>query len=124
MAIYGTALLSICVLIGLSIGHGLGALMGLDSDIGGVGIAMLLLVVCGDYLHRTGRMRPPTESGIAFWSSIYVPIVVAMAASQNVLSAVRGGLVAALAGGLTVAVCFGLVGLMSRTGPPPENPGS
>ena len=37
MAIYGTALLSICLIIGLIVGQGLGALMGVDKNIGGVG---------------------------------------------------------------------------------------
>lgn len=116
MAIYGTALLSICLLTGLSLGRWLGTLCGLDADVGGVGIAMLLLVVACDVLHRVGRLKPPTESGIVFWSSIYVPIVVAMAASQNVLAAVSGGWIALLAGALTVLVCFGLVGLLARFG--------
>lgn len=116
MTIYGTALLSICLLVGLSLGRWFGALCGLDADVGGVGIAMLLLILISDRLHRTGRMKPPTESGIMFWSSIYVPIVVAMAASQNVLAAVNGGWVAVLAGALTVLVCFSLVGFLSRLG--------
>lgn len=114
MAIYGTALLSLCVLVGLSLGRWLGALCGLDADIGGVGIAMLLLIFGTDWLHRTGRMKPPTESGIVFWSSVYIPIVVAMAASQNVRAALSGGLVAILAGVLGVAVCYALVGVFVR----------
>ena len=116
MAIYGTALLSICLLVGLSLGRWLGRLMGLDSDIGGVGIAMLLLILCCDFLHRTGRMKPPTEAGILFWSSFYIPVVVAMAASQNVLGALKGGWIAIVAGALTVAVCFVLVGVFARFG--------
>lgn len=123
MTIYGTALLAICVLVGLSIGRTLGAWCGLDADVGGVGIAMLLLIVSGDHLRRTGRMKPPDEAGVVFWSSIYIPIVVAMAASQNVLAAVRGGLVAVLAGALTVVVCFGIVGLLARGGRSRRNDG-
>lgn len=116
MAIYGTALLSICVLTGVCVGRTLGSLCGLDADIGGVGIGMLLLIVGGDYLHHTGRMKPPTESGVVFWSSIYIPIVVAMAANQNVLAAVSGGFLALLVGAITVVVCFGIVGFLARTG--------
>lgn len=114
MPIYGTALLSLCVLIGLSVGRWFAQLAGIDGDIGGVGIAMLLLIAGGDWLHRTGRMKPPTESGIVFWSSIYIPIVVAMAASQNVLAALSGGVVAILAGLLGVAACYAFVGLFVR----------
>jgi malonate transporter MadL subunit len=120
MAIYGTALLSICLLIGLATGRYIGFLCGLNSDIGGVGIAMLLLLGCCGYLQRSGRLKPPTESGILFWGSIYVPIVVAMAACQDVSKAAQGGLIAILAGGLTVLACFFLVGLLVRLGDDPE----
>jgi len=121
MAIYGTALLALCLLVGLGLGRWLGVLVGLDADIGGVGIAMLLLVLICEALQRSGRMTPPTEAGIAFWSAIYVPIVVAMAASQNVRAAVQGGWVAILAGALTVAVCFGLVAVFARCGRPAQD---
>ncbi len=116
MPIYGTALLSLCLLIGLSLGRLLGLLCGVEADIGGVGIAMILLILGCDWLHRKGRMKPPTESGIAFWGAIYVPIVVAMAASQNVLAALTGGVMAMVAGALVVVVCFVLVGLFVRMG--------
>jgi len=61
-------------------------------------------------------MKPPTEGGVLFWSSIYIPIVVAMAASQNVVAALKGGAVAMVAGVLSVVVCFALVPLISRMG--------
>ena len=114
MAIYGTALLSACLLAGLTLGRCLGELLGVDADIGGVGIAMILLILGCDWLHRSGRMKPPTEAGISFWGQIYVPIVVAMAASQNVLGALSGGLMAILAGLAVVVVCFVLVGVLVR----------
>ena len=116
MAIYGTTLLAGCLLMGLLAGRLLGWLVGLDANVGGVGIAMLLLILCTDRLHRTGRMKPPTEGGILFWSSIYIPIVVAMAASQNVLAATKGGAVAIVAGVLSVVVCFALVPLIGSIG--------
>lgn len=115
MTIYGTALLSASVLLGLGLGRWIGALCGLDADIGGVGIAMLLLIFSTEWMQRSGRMKPPTESGIVFWSSVYIPVVVAMAATQNVRAALSGGLVAVAAGGLGVAACYALVGLLVRT---------
>lgn len=115
MTIYGTALLSASVLLGLGLGRWIGTLCGLDADIGGVGIAMLLLIFGTEWLQRSGRMKPPTESGIVFWSSVYIPVVVAMAATQNVLAALSGGLVAVAAGALGVAVCYALVGVLVRT---------
>lgn len=116
MAIYGTALLSACLLAGLTLGRCLGELLGVDADIGGVGIAMILLILGCDWLYRGGRMKPPTEAGISFWGQIYVPIVVAMAASQNVMGALSGGLMAILAGVAVVMVCFVLVGVLVRWG--------
>lgn len=114
MAIYGTALLSMCFLIGIGLGRCLGMLCGVEADIGGVGIGMLLLIGSTDYLHRTGRLAPPTEAGIAFWSSMYVPIVVAMSASQNVVAALKASWVAITAGSFGVAICFGLVAVFTR----------
>ena len=116
MAIYGTALLSLCLLTGLIVGKLLGWAVGVDANVGGVGIAMLLLIVFSERMQREGRLKPPTEQGILFWSSIYIPVVVAMAASQNVLAALKGGLAAIVAGTLSVAVCFALVPLISRLG--------
>jgi len=45
MIIYGVALLSTCLVIGMLIGQALGAALGIDANVGGVGIAMLLLVL-------------------------------------------------------------------------------
>lgn len=118
MAIYGTALLSLCLLVGLSLGRWLGVLLGLDADVGGVGMAMLLLILASEPLRRKGRLMQPTRDGIQFWSSIYVPIVVAMAACQNVRAAWTGGFVALAAGGATVAICFAMVGVLVRWGQP------
>ncbi len=116
MVIYGSALLSLCLLIGLVAGQLLGKLVGVDKNIGGVGIAMLVLILVCDRLQRAGHLPVPTQQGILFWSAIYIPIVVAMAASQNVIKAVGAGPVALLAGLLSVALCFALVPLISRVG--------
>jgi malonate transporter MadL subunit len=122
MAIYGTALLSICLLVGLAIGQFLGTLIGVDANVGGVGIAMLLLILICDRLQQSGRMQPPTQQGILFWSSVYIPIVVAMAASQDVLAAIEGGRVAIVAGVLVVVASFVMVPLISRLGQSDSKP--
>jgi len=116
MVIYGTALLAFCMLVGLVIGQVLGILLGVGKNVGGVGIAMLLLIVLSDWLRRRDRLPMPTQQGVLFWSSIYIPIVVAMAASQNVLKAASGGWLALLAGATTVAACLALVPVLSRVG--------
>ena len=44
MVIYGVALLAACMLVGKLIGEVIGIAIGVDSNVGGVGLAMLLLV--------------------------------------------------------------------------------
>jgi len=116
LVIYGVALLSGCLLAGAFLGDLLGELIGVEADVGGVGIAMLLLILLSDRLRASGRLNPTSQQGIVFWSSIYIPVVVAMAARQNVLSALEGGPAALLAGTLAVALGFVLVPLISRIG--------
>lgn len=116
MAIYGTALLSLCLICGLILGQLIGLAIGIDANVGGVGIAMLLLILISGRLQSMGLMARPTQSGVLFWSSIYIPIVVAMAASQNVRAAVGSGTVAVVAGIVVVIVSFVMVPLISRIG--------
>jgi malonate transporter MadL subunit len=40
---------------------------------------------------------------------MYIPVVIAMAATQNVASAMSGGAIAFIAGLLSVFVCFALI---------------
>ncbi len=116
MIIYGVALLSLCTLAGLFIGEILGVLLGVPANVGGVGIAMLLLIFVGSYLGKRGLLSAKTEQGVEFWSAVYIPIVVAMAAQQNVLGALSGGPAAILAGIAAVAVAFALVPLLDPFG--------
>ena len=119
MVIYGVSFLAACMLAGLVLGELLGQLIGVQANVGGVGIAMLLMILLSDRLRKAGRLKPLTEQGILFWSSIYIPVVVAMAAKQNVLAAVKGGPAAILAGVGAVLVSFALVPVLSRIGNPP-----
>lgn len=116
MAIYGTAVLSFCLIAGILAGKLLGRLVGIDANVGGVGIAMFLLIYVTHILRKHGHLPPPTESGVMFWSSIYIPIVVAMAANQNVYGALHGGPMAITAGVVAVSVGFLLVPLISKIG--------
>ncbi len=59
-----------------------------------------------------------TRQGVVFWSAIYIPVIVAMAARQNVVGALDGGPMAFLAGTLSVVACFLLVPAISRIGEP------
>ena len=122
MVIYGVALLAGCLLAGLFLGDLLGILVGVEANVGGVGLAMILLILFSDKMRRTGRLNPLTEQGVLFWSAIYIPVVVAMAAKQNVIAAVDGGPAAILAGVGAVGLSFLLVPVLSRIGggPAPE----
>ena len=90
MTIYGVALLAFCFLVGKLIGNGLGLVIGFDGDVGGVGFAMILLIVSNAFMKKKGWLADATEKGILFWSSMYIPIVVAMSATQNVKAAIIG----------------------------------
>jgi malonate transporter MadL subunit len=116
MVIYGVAFLAVCMIAGLFLGDVLGVLIGVEANVGGVGIAMIIMILVSDYLRKRGRLVPLTEQGILFWSAIYIPVVVAMAAKQNVLGALKGGPAAILAGSGAVVVCFLLVPVLSKLG--------
>ena len=116
MIIYGVALLSLCTLLGLFVGDLLGEWIGVKANVGGVGFAMLLLLLLADRLQSKGRLVPKSAQGIEFWTAMYIPIVVAMAAQQNVLGAVKGGPMAILAGVLAVVASFALIPVLDRLG--------
>ena len=114
MIVYGVALLSFCMLFGVYAGNLLRELLGVNANVGGVGIAMLLLIVLSNLSNKKFHLSSASESGIYFWSAMYIPIVVAMAAKQNVIAAVSSGWLAVIAGVLAVAVSFAVIPLISR----------
>lgn len=116
MVIYGVALLSFCMLTGVFVGDILGDLIGVQANVGGVGIAMLMLIWLSSRRADTLKLSPPTESGVNFWSAMYIPIVVAMAAKQNVVAAVSSGWLAIIAGVAAVAVSFAMIPVLARFG--------
>lgn len=120
MAIYGVALLSACTFLGVWIGQALGSVLGLKSDVGGVGFAMLFLMLASEYMDKKKSLTPGAESGIKFWSGMYIPIVVAMAMTQNVYSAISGGPCAVIAGLLGCGVMFPLIKPISSLAAPSE----
>jgi malonate transporter MadL subunit len=114
MAIYGTALLALCVLLGVGLGDELGQALHVRANVGGVGLGMLLLMAARVWLVRRGLLVPRFKIGIEFWALMYIPIVIAMAAQQNVRAALAGGPMVLTAGVGAVAVCFALVALLGR----------
>jgi malonate transporter MadL subunit len=114
MVIYGVALLAFCMLAGIFVGDILGQLIGVQANVGGVGIAMLLLIILSNLTHHKFSIGSATENGVHFWSAMYIPIVVAMAAKQDVLAAVSSGWMAIIAGVAAVAVSFAMIPLLDR----------
>lgn len=121
MVIYGVALLSFCMLVGVFTGDLLGELIGVQANVGGVGIAMLLLIILTSQTGVRFSLGEPTRSGIHFWSAMYIPIVVAMAAKQNVIAAVSSGWMAIIAGVAAVAASFAMIPVLARFGRGPDD---
>ena len=114
MVIYGVGLLAACMLAGVILGDLLGQLIGVKANVGGVGIAMLLLIWAVNVSGFNKLLEPPTAADINFWSAMYIPMVIAMAAKQNVVAAVSSGWLAIVAGVAAVAISFAMIPLLSR----------
>jgi len=76
---------------------------------------MILLICARLYMHRHGGMSKECEFGVGFWGAMYIPVVVAMAAQQNVVTALHGGPVALLAAVGAVLVCGLTIAVISRS---------
>jgi malonate transporter MadL subunit len=114
MIIYGTALLAACHLLGIFLGDVLGLALGVKTNVGGVGIAMLLLITARLFMQKRNVLPKLTELGVEYWGALYIPVVVAMAAQQDMVAALRGGPVALLAAVLAVAVCACVISAINR----------
>jgi len=114
MIIYGTALLALCHLLGIFLGDLLGHALGVKTNVGGVGIAMLLLIFARLYMAKKNILPKLTEIGVEYWGAMYIPVVVAMAAQQDMVSALRGGPVAVLSALAAVAVCACAIAVINR----------
>lgn len=114
--IYGVALLAACSLIGQTIGELLGRWLNINSNVGGVGFAMLLFILVNQWMHQRKWLTVEMEKGILFWSNLYIPVIVAMSSIQDVKAATSGGLVALFAGVIPVALCIMMLPLLMRMG--------
>ena len=114
MTIYGVGVLAACFLMGQLLGEILGRFIHIDANVGGVGFGMILLILSNEWLSKRNLMALPTQQGVLFWSAMYIPVIVAMSATQNVSAAFSGGYLAILAGTLPTIGMFFLVPLMVR----------
>ena len=120
MIIFGTALLAVCHLLGIFIGDLLGQALGVKTNVGGVVIAMLLLIFARLYMQKNDKLPKLTELGVEYWGAMYIPVVVAMAAQQDMVAALRGGPVALLSAVAAVAVCAVVIAVINRMERPDE----
>ena len=114
MTISGVALLALCTLLGQSLGDLLGDGLGVKANVGGVGIAMLLLIASRVWLKNRGLWTAGVNQGVMLWASLYIPIIIAMAAQQDVAAAISGGPMVLFAGIGVVCMCFAMVALIGR----------
>jgi malonate transporter MadL subunit len=114
MTIYGVALMALCSLIGVGIGDFLGDILHVKANLGGVGFAMIFLLAARAYLQRHKQLSSGIVLGTEFWATMYIPIAVALAATQDVAGAVSGGPMVLVAGFVTFLLLALMVGLFSR----------
>lgn len=117
MTIYGVGLLAGCFIVGQLSGELLGRLLNIDANVGGVGIAMLLFILLKEWLSRkhTYLSASINSQGVTFWDTMYIPIIVAMSATQNVKVGLSSGYVAILVGVIPVLCLVWLVPVLSKT---------
>jgi len=114
MVVYGVALLAGCFIAGQIIGLMLGRILNIDANVGGVGFAMLLLIFVQQWMNKKNWYNPEMISGINFWNKMYIPVIVAMSATQNVKAAFSSGMVAVLSGIIPTVICFLLIPAMVK----------
>jgi malonate transporter MadL subunit len=114
MVVYGVALLAFCYLVGVFGGDVLGSVLGVQANVGGVGFAMLLLIFLSNWGIDKGWLDKKSQEGIAFWSAMYIPIVVAMSSIQDVAAALSGGIIAVIGCVLEVIVAFALIPVLKK----------
>ena len=115
MLLRGVALLAGCYIIGQIIGESLGQLLRINNNVGGVGFAMLLLILAQNELEKRNLFHVEMGEGVMFWSKMYIPVIVAMSAVQNVRVAFNNGILALLAGILPVVLCLLFMPILSKS---------
>ena len=113
--IYSLVTLSLCMLLGKYIGNCFGALVGINADVGGVGFAILLLLFVGNNKFFSFARKNAFTQGMQFWKQMYMPVVVAMAASQNVYRMLTSVMVAIIGGAAAVAFPFLLLYILHKS---------
>ena len=67
------------------------------------------------HLKKAEKILPKGyQKGLDFWKEMFIPVIIAMSASQNVVSALDGGVLALTAGVGVVIVAFLLVPVFNK----------
>lgn len=109
MTIYGVAVLAACYLAGILFGEFLGWTMNIHSNVGGVGFGMMLLILIQSLPVTRKWFNAEMHSGIGFWNKMYIPVIIAMSATQNAYTAFSSGIIAILAGVVPTMACFVII---------------
>ncbi len=118
--IYGVALLACCMFIGSLFGNLIGLWTGIGSDVGGVGFAMILLLLATNSKTINKLLPENYTKGIDFWKEMFIPVVIAMSASQNVVKALDGGVLALVLGVGIVVLMLLLIPVFNMFSPKGE----
>ena len=103
--IYGVAALSACMLLGSLIGNVFGDVIGAGREIGSVGFAILLLIFLTNSKLKFVQ-KPAFVQGVTFWKNMFIPVVIAMTATQDVFHMLSSSIVAVVAGAAAVGASF------------------
>ena len=114
--IYGVALLSACAFIGSFLGELLGEAIGLGKDVGGVGFAMVLLLLVTNSKKINKILPQDYTKGINFWKEMFIPVIIAMSASTDVVHALDGGVLALTLGVGIVIIMLLLIPVFNKFG--------
>lgn len=115
MEILGFGFIGLCMFLGSFIGVLVGKGLGINENVGGVGFAMLFLVLITNYLESKGKaFSEGTSRGIKLLSALYIPVVVAMSSIQNVVAAFGSGMVAFLAGAIATVGSLLLIPVITK----------
>lgn len=113
--IYGVAALSACMLLGSLMGNVLGDVIGAGREIGSVGFAILFLILLTNSKLPMVE-KPAFVQGIGFWKAMFIPVVIAMTATQDVFHMLSSSIVAIAAGAAAVGASFLMLYALHRLG--------
>ena len=93
------------MLLGALVGNVFGDVIGAGREIGSVGFAILFLIFLTNSKLKFVQ-KPAFVQGVTFWKNMFIPVVIAMTASQNVFHMMSSSIVALAAGAAAVGFSF------------------